>query len=118
MKSRRWQKGADAEQAAATFLAAQGYTVLARRLRTPAGEIDLVVRRGEDLVIVEVKARATLDGGLEAISLRQRQRLTGAAEWLLGHWPDVAQCSVRFDCIVAVPGLPLYHVENAWMQGE
>lgn len=118
MKSRRWQKGVDAEQAAADLLVAQGYAVLAQRLRTPAGEIDLVVRRGEDLVIVEVKARTTTDAGLEAISRRQRQRLTGAAAWLLGADPELAHCSVRFDCIIAVPGLPLYHVENAWFEGE
>jgi putative endonuclease len=116
--STRWNRGMAAEQAAAALLTAQGYDIIAHRLRTPAGEIDLAVRKDEMLVIVEVKARRTTTGGLEAVSRRQRQRLTAAAEWLLGDKPELAACSVRFDCIIAVPGLPLYHVENAWMEGE
>jgi putative endonuclease len=116
--SARWHKGWDAEAEAAAYLRTQGYDILAQRLRTPAGEIDLVARLGDTLVIVEVKARPTTDAGLTAISKRQRQRLTGAAAWLLGQDPAFAHCSVRFDCIVAVPGLPLYHVENAWLEDD
>jgi putative endonuclease len=118
VNNQRWHTGLAAEEAAAVLLVKAGYTILARRLRTPAGEIDLVARHGDTLAIVEVKARRSRAGGLEAISPRQRQRLTTAAAWLLGAWPEVAACDVRFDCIVAVPGLPLYHVENAWMEGD
>ena len=53
--------GLSAETRAAALLLAKGYRIAARRFRCPAGEIDIVARRGTLLIFVEVKARAALD---------------------------------------------------------
>lgn len=52
-----------AESAAALYLRCKGYQILARRARTRLGEIDIVARRGDTLIFVEVKMRRTLDSG-------------------------------------------------------
>jgi len=62
-RRRREGWGRKAESLAAFALRLKGYRVLARRLRTPAGEIDLIVRRGATIAFVEVKARADPWGG-------------------------------------------------------
>ncbi len=134
-----WQRGRNAERIAAWFLRVRGYRILAERYKTPSGEIDLIATRiaspfatqARNLVFVEVKARATAQDGLEAISPRQQQRIRAAAETFLarnashagrgaGLTPDLAprlsQC--RFDAIIITPGrlgLPhITHRPNAW----
>jgi putative endonuclease len=72
--------------ARAAFLMAKGYRILARRFRTPYGEIDLVARRRNVLAFVEVKARASLDDAAYAVTPRQRRRIIDAAQgWLMTH---------------------------------
>lgn len=65
------------EQRAATFLQERGHTVLARRWRTPTGELDLVTQDSEELVAVEVKTRRGTGFGhpLEAVSDQKLRRL-------------------------------------------
>lgn len=134
-KVKAWQRGRNAERVAAWYLRAKGYRILAERYKTPSGEIDLIATRlakpfanpiairGRHLVFVEVKARATLQDGLEAISPRQQQRIRAAAETFLARnasgtdlAPRMVQC--RFDAIVVTPGrfgLPhITHRPNAW----
>ena len=65
--------GVSAEGRAAVLLAAKGYRELARRWKSPVGEIDLVVRRGRTLVFVEVKARAKLDDAAWSVLPRQHR---------------------------------------------
>jgi putative endonuclease len=92
--------GVDAEDAACAALARDGWTVLARRLRTPAGEIDAVAEKDGLLAIVEVKARPTLAGAAVSLSTRQRARLLVAAEILLAEHPDWGRAGVRFDVLL------------------
>jgi putative endonuclease len=95
--------GLSAESRAAALLLAKGYRIVARRFRTSVGEVDIVARRGGDLVFVEVKARAQLDAAAEAISERQKRRIIAAAEaWLAAHPEDVA-ANIRFDVILVAP---------------
>src|ERR1043166_1212112 len=70
-----FQTGISAESRAAAFLFAKGYRTLAKRFRTPHGEIDLIVRRRNLLAFVEVKARATLDDAAFAVTPRQQARI-------------------------------------------
>src|SRR5882724_10292623 len=78
-----FQLGISAESRAAALLIAKGFRILARRFKSPAGEIDIVARRRQLLVFVEVKARADLDAAAFAVTPRQRQRIAAAAEaWL------------------------------------
>jgi putative endonuclease len=95
--------GLSAEARAAAFLMAKGYRILARRFRTPHGEIDIVARRGRLLAFVEVKARATLDDAAFAVTPRQQARIIDAAQgWLVAH-PEHAEFELRFDAMLIAP---------------
>jgi putative endonuclease len=98
-----FRTGLSAEGRAAFFLMAKGYRVLAKRFRTPHGEIDLVAKRRNLIAFVEVKARATLDDAAFAVTPRQQTRIIHAAEaWLIAH-PQYAEFELRFDAILIAP---------------
>src|SRR3982751_5555285 len=81
-----FRRGLSAETRAAALLLAKGFRIVARRWRSPVGEIDLIVRRGRLLVFVEVKARHQLDDAAEAVTMRQQRRIAAAAAaWLARH---------------------------------
>ncbi len=92
--------GVDAEAAACAALERDGWQVLARRLRTEAGELDVVAQRDGLLAIVEVKARPRLAQAAEALGPRQQARLLAAAELVLAAHPDWGANGVRFDLVV------------------
>jgi putative endonuclease len=73
--------GRKAEQAAAWWLRLKGFHILATRVRTPFGEMDLIARRGRAVVIVEVKYRKGHEAGLLSILPLQQQRIAKAALW-------------------------------------
>jgi len=106
--------GVSAEIRAAALLLAQGYGVVARRFRTPVGEIDLVARRGNELIFVEVKARDSLDDAAEAVTGRQRRRIIAAAEVWLARHPDDVTREVRFDVILVAPRRWPRHIRAAF----
>ena len=70
-----FRTGVSAETRAAAYLMAKGYRVLAKRFRTPYGEIDIVARRRNLLAFVEVKARASLDEAAYAVTPRNQRRI-------------------------------------------
>jgi putative endonuclease len=106
--------GISAESRAALFLIAKGYRILARRFRSPVGEIDIVARRGRTLVFVEVKARSRLDDAAESLVPRQRRRIAAAAAaWLADH-PDDADRHIRFDAVLVAPGRLPRHIAAAF----
>jgi putative endonuclease len=108
-----YKTGLKAENIAAWFLRLKGYRVVARREKTPVGEIDLIVQRGRVLVFVEVKARGTIDGALESIHARQRSRIIRAAEYYLAG--QRAQFSeTRFDVIAIEFPLKIQHIRSAF----
>src|SRR5215468_9061799 len=72
--------GISAESRAAALLVAKGFRILARRWRSPLGEIDIVARRRHLLVFAEVKARASLDEAAESVSKGKRGRIAPAAK--------------------------------------
>jgi putative endonuclease len=98
-----FRTGISAEGRAAALLLAKGYRVLARRFRTPHGEIDIIARKRDLLAFVEVKARASLDDAAYAVTSRQQQRIIDAAQgWLMAH-PEHAEFELRFDVILVAP---------------
>ena len=98
-----FQTGLSAESRAAAFLMAKGYRILAKRYRTPHGELDLVAKRRNLVAFVEVKARATLDEAAYAVTPRQQARIINAAQaWLVAH-PDYAEFELRFDAMLIAP---------------
>ena len=100
-----FRTGLSAESRAAAFLMAKGYRILAKRFRTPYGEIDLVAKKRNLLAFIEVKARASLDDAAYAVTPRQQARIIDAAQgWLMAH-PEHAEFELRFrrhpDCAAA-----------------
>lgn len=89
-----------AEQAACTALENDGWLVLARRLRTAAGEIDVVAEREGLLAFIEVKARPDLLTAAAALGPRQRARLLEAGKIALADHPEWGRAGVRFDVLL------------------
>src|SRR3954452_3117091 len=106
--------GLSAESRAAAYLIAKGYRIVARRFRSPVGEVDIVARRRGVLVFVEVKARNTLDDAALSLLPRQQQRIAAAAgAWLAAH-PEDAENDMRFDAILVAPGKVPRHIPAAF----
>lgn len=107
-------RGRRGETIAAWYLRLKGWRILDQRVRTRAGEVDLVARRGSLIAFVEVKTRAS-DAELDlAIDERRLARVAAAAELLLPRYA-VSGEDVRIDVILIVPGRVPRHIENAWI---
>ena len=99
-----FRTGLSAESRAAAWLLAKGYAILARRFRSPYGEIDIVARKRGLIAFIEVKARGRLDDAAYAVTPRQQARIIAAAQaWLMTH-PDHAEFDLRFDVVLIAPG--------------
>jgi putative endonuclease len=82
----RYRRGHLSEVLAALLMLAKGYRILARRCRTPYGEIDLIAVRGHRLAFVEVKLRPTREEAEAALTNAQAHRIAEAAEyWIARH---------------------------------
>ena len=114
LRRRAWTFGRLAESLCVWHLRLRGYSILARRFRTPVGEIDILARRGATLAVVEVKARADQRRALESISHRQRRRLVRAARWLIAARPELAALDIRFDVMAVAPWPIPKYVIDAW----
>jgi putative endonuclease len=109
-----FRAGISAESRAAMLLIAKGFRILARRWRSPVGEIDIIARRRQLLVFVEVKARATIDDAAWSVTDRQRVRIIQAAQaWLARHADDRIH-DIRFDAVLVAPGRIPVHVPAAF----
>jgi putative endonuclease len=94
----------------------KGYGIIARDLRTPIGEVDIVARRGRMVAFVEVKARTTLESAATALGGEQRQRIARAAEYVMASRSELRDTDVRFDVMLVVPWRLPTHIMNAWEQ--
>jgi putative endonuclease len=108
------RSGRVAETAAAWWLRLKGWRILARRVRTPVGEVDLVATRGDLVAFVEVKRRATAAELDFAIDERRLARVAAAAGYLASRYAAEGQ-DIRIDVILIAPGRALRHIENAWI---
>lgn len=112
-RQRAERSGRDGEKRAALWLRAKGWSILAERVKTPLGEIDLIARRGKLVSFVEVKwrkDRAELDF---AIDERRLSRVAAAAE-AVAHEFAAAGEDIRIDIILLAPGSFPRHIANAW----
>lgn len=110
--SKAFATGLQAEARARWLLQAKLYRVLGTRVKTPAGEVDLLAKRGRTLVLVEVKARTTLEEAAQALRPRQQERLARAGAYLLGRTEGVD--NLRFDLVLLAPGRWPRHLPDAW----
>lgn len=97
------RRGHRAETLAALALVLKGYRILARRYRTPIGEIDLIARKGDLIALVEVKGRAEARRAVDAVSLSAQQRIRAAGELWLSRQRDAHRLSIRCDILAVVP---------------
>ena len=112
-----FRTGISAESRAAAFLIAKGFRILARRWRSPVGEIDIIARRRSLLVFVEVKARDRLDDAAWSVTDRQRLRTAAAAEVWLARNADDRIRDIRFDAMLVAPGRIPRHIPAAFDAG-
>lgn len=102
------------EALAAWFLRLKLYRILHRRYKTPVGELDLIARRGDTIVFIEVKARTRRTGEAEALGAVNRRRIVRAAQYWLARHPAHAQSPMRFDVIFLAPATWPRHLINAF----
>ena len=113
-RTEREARGRRGETLAAWYLRFKGWRILARRVKTPRGEIDLIARRGTVVAFVEVKWRASvaeLDFAVDGYRLR---RVHAAAE-AVGHRYAGAGDEQRIDVVLLAPGRFPRHMANALM---
>ena len=106
-------RGRAAEQEAEEWLAEQGWTILDRRRKTKAGEVDLIARRPGLVAFIEVKWRRRVEELAFAID-EYRLRRVAAAVAVVGHEYVADGEDMRIDVILLAPGCPPDHINNAW----
>ncbi len=106
--------GRRGERLAGWWLRLKGWRILDRRVRTPAGEVDLVARKANLIAFVEVKMRASVADLDHAIDERRLARVAAAAEVLMPRYAGPGD-DIRVDVILLAPGSRPRHIENAWM---
>jgi putative endonuclease len=117
MTDSTYDKGLAGESCAIQYLTERGMVLLTQRYRSPFGEIDAVMRDGDALVFVEVKARATggEGAGLLAIGRRKQAKLIKTAlQYLAAFGWDG---SVRFD-VIELTAAGVQHIPYAFEAGE
>lgn len=108
------QRGAQSEQRARDYLVAQGLAEVARNYRCRFGELDLIMRDRNDLVIVEVRYRRsdTYGSALESITARKQSRIIAATHCYLAANPHPA--AIRFDVVALSGDNRLQWIKNAF----
>jgi putative endonuclease len=108
----RRQTGTLAENSAAAFLEQQGFEIVARNFLRRVGELDVVARNGDLLVVAEVRTRADdrFGGAAASVTPSKQRRIVMTAALFLDHRPELRRCRVRFDVIVVRGG----HIE--WLR--
>jgi putative endonuclease len=109
-----WRHGHFAEAAAAALLVAKGFRLIARRYKTPLGEIDLIVKRGRLIAFVEVKARGNRREALESVGRFSERRIVDAADLWLAKHPAAAQFDLRYDMVLVTPWRLPAHIPDAF----
>ncbi len=109
----RLGRGGRGELVAAALLIAKGYRILARRLRSPFGEIDIIAARPGRVAFVEVKWRASQEDAEAALTPAQARRIADAADYWLARHPRYLEREVGLDAVLVVPWRLPRHIRNA-----
>lgn len=102
-RRRAFFRGHLAEHLAAFYLIAKGYRIMAMRYKTRSGEIDIVARRKDLAVFVEVKARASIEDGLNAVTAETQERIRRAGDIWLSRHNHTVNLGIRYDVVVIRP---------------
>ena len=106
--------GRRGEALAAWYLRLKGYRIVATRVKTPVGEIDLIARRFGTTAFVEVKARQHPSEEAVALEAVNTSRIARAAQYYVARHPALAETPLRFDVIFLAPRMWPRHVRNAF----
>ncbi|WPE22235.1 YraN family protein [Shinella zoogloeoides] len=109
-----FRRGHVSEYLAALYLLCKGYRIRAIRYRTKLGEIDIVARRGDLVICVEVKARRDVDSAVFAVTGTAQQRIRAASEIWLSRQPDAHRLSLRYDIVAVLPWRLPKHLPDAF----
>jgi putative endonuclease len=118
------QAGHAAEAAAAGFLQARSLTILARNYRCRSGELDIVARTTDGIVVIaEVRLRASCNygGGAASVDWRKQRKILRATRHLLATHPALARCAMRFDVLELKPdddGFEINWIRHAFSAAE
>ncbi len=113
-RRKAWRRGHVAEYLAAAFLMLKGYRILAIRHRTKLGEIDIIARKGDLAVFVEVKSRRAAQEAIDAVSFSSQNRIRAASDLWLARQPDFVRLSQRYDIVAMLPGRWPQHFPDAF----
>jgi putative endonuclease len=113
-RRRAQRRGHVAEYFAAAYLMLKGYRILAIRHRTKLGEIDLILRKADLVVFVEVKARSDQQLAIDAVGVESQRRIRAASDLWLSRRPDFARLSQRYDVVAILPGRMPRHFPDAF----
>jgi putative endonuclease len=108
------RRGHASEYLAALFLFFKGYRIVALRYRTKLGEIDIIARKGDLAVFVEVKARREEAAAVDAVSHLAQTRIRNASDLWLARQRDRSRLSQRYDIVAIVPGRWPKHLRDAF----
>lgn len=108
------RRGRQAEALAALWLRLKGYRILARRVKLPVGEIDLVATKGRLVAFIEVKARQNAALAVDAVSPASWKRINRAAASWMARRADLGGHDWRFDLIAICPGKLPVHYRDHW----
>jgi len=113
----RYKNGLFAEYYAALFLFLKGYRVLVMRYKTKVGEVDIIARRKNTIVFIEVKYRKDRLIGGDAISPKSQSRIRRAAEYYMmknQNESNIIDCELRMDAMIVTHKLFIHHIKNAF----
>jgi len=113
-RAEREAKGRRGETLAAWYLRMKGWRIVARRVKTPRGEVDLIARRGRTLAFIEVKWRSSADQLDHAVDPYRLRRVAAAAEVLAARHARAGD-TLRIDVLLLAPGRFPRHMANALM---
>jgi putative endonuclease len=112
-----YDKGINSESCAINILIRKGYSLLTRRLKTPYGEIDAILKKGKDLIAVEVKQRKRMRQALGSISERQQARISNAFLFFISTLNEIFE-NYRIDVVCFDVVGHAQHIENAFYIGD
>ncbi len=111
-RAQRW--GYVSEWIAAASLIIKGYRIIKLRHKTKLGEVDIIARKGHLIVMVEVKARRTVEEAFDAVTTTSQRRIESAGDLWLATQKNAHLLSIRYDIIAVRPWKWPTHYENAF----
>jgi putative endonuclease len=113
-KIKSYRFGIFAEYIAIIYLKLCLYSILSRRYKTKLGEVDIIAKRGNSIIFVEVKARKKIENSYFSLTPHQQQRIIRAAKLFIAKNPKYNISNIRFDLILICPNFIIKHIKNAW----